>query len=436
LVEAVVVKSSPAYAVLVRLRDEGRLDAAPPLFYWSALCALTADEVAGSRCGNWPTISAQTQLQALQLHAPDDACQAPSASTCAVAEELWPPGAGPELARLERLLQVFVYNSFDQSAGDDALEAGGLYLAASMLSHSCAPNAAWHLDEANSFHLHARARIREGEEITIPYLGVDDLCLPTPDRREILSATKDFVCSCERCETALDDTRIFRCPRCGHEAAGAVSAAADVAESIVCRACGSLAPEEVMGLFSVEARLRKWARSRPEFHQQGELQEDGDHVETASASEFLRCAEEGGLAGAHWALDAARAAVQAVDAGRACEILRLRAATYETVPHALVKHARLSFALGRALGSKEAMPEELREAAEAYAKAADALLKLFGDEDPEHREAERRREATERQLVRIAKGTKNPCSGTGVDASAEGEGGRRAPAATRRKARR
>ncbi|CAJ1345478.1 unnamed protein product, partial [Effrenium voratum] len=77
---------------------------------------------------------------------------------------LWPKGAtsAPAAELLEELLQVWIYNSFDLS--EDGKEAGAIFLCAAMQSHSCAPNAAWHLDENNSFILHARSFIEEGQE--------------------------------------------------------------------------------------------------------------------------------------------------------------------------------------------------------------------------------------------------------------------------------
>ena len=172
-----------------------------------ALCSLTAADAVGANCAPWPTLPAQTQLHALQLHAPEEACEEPSASASAVAAALWLPGEGPDPLLLERLLQVWTHNSFDQGGTDDTAEAGALYFAAAMLSHSCSPNSAWHLDESNSYILHARCAIEEGEEVTIPYLSLADLCLPTPDRQELLSSSKGFLCRCERCVQPFDSTR-------------------------------------------------------------------------------------------------------------------------------------------------------------------------------------------------------------------------------------
>ncbi|CAK0870084.1 unnamed protein product, partial [Prorocentrum cordatum] len=226
LVQVAVNRSEAAYAELIRMQEEGALEFAP-FFYWAALCSLTDKEIACARCQAWPSVPSQTQAQALRLHAPEESCQVPSAPVLSIVERMWEPEAGPDPLRLERLLQVWIHNSFDQGSADDALEAGAMYLAASMMSHSCNANAAWHLDEADSFMLHARGWIEQGDEITIPYLGPFDLCLPTCDRRAILSATKGFLCRCERCAAPLDAARSFTprpCwaprPACGRGPAG------------------------------------------------------------------------------------------------------------------------------------------------------------------------------------------------------------------------
>lgn len=415
LVEVAVDKAHPAYQTLVRLKEEGRLEAAPPLFYWAALSTLTAAEVAEARCPAWCTVSVHTQFQALQLHAPPEACKSPSATTLAVVEELWPPDSGLDLLRFERLLQVWVYNSFDQGGGgDDAMHAGGLYLAASMLSHACVPNAAWHLDECNSYHLHAREAIGEGEEITIPYLSVDDLSLPIADRRQILKASKDFLCSCPRCTAPLEDTRVFRCPCCAGVAFAAASASTHTASTVpesaeaatlLCDTCGgALPPADVAPLLALEEDLTSWARQRPQFHQSSSS-EAADEAEVhdgpqPSALEILCRAEAGGLASGHWAMDAARSAAAEEQPQEACNLLRQRVAALDTAgTWVMSKTARLRLELARRLAGKASTSEALREATDLFANAAQTFALLFGDEDPEYRESVRLGELTERQLA-------------------------------------
>lgn len=45
----------------------------------------------------------------------------------------------------------------------------------SMLAHDCAASACWHYGEKEAFVLRARQYIKKGDEITISYVGDDDL---------------------------------------------------------------------------------------------------------------------------------------------------------------------------------------------------------------------------------------------------------------------
>ncbi|OLP99270.1 Protein msta, isoform B [Symbiodinium microadriaticum] len=166
--------------------------------------------------------------------------------------------------------EVWIYNSFDLDVEDTGNEAGVIFLAAAMMSHSCAPNAAWHLDDSNSFILHARTDINDGEEVTISYLSPADLGLPTEDRRALLESTKGFVCGCERCVTPLDPARSFCCPCCDGEALARVRPGGDPepgndADVLVCSACGPLDASKAAPALQVEEEMKQWARSRPEF---------------------------------------------------------------------------------------------------------------------------------------------------------------------------
>lgn len=44
-----------------------------------------------------------------------------------------------------------------------------------MLAHDCAATACWHYGDQDAFVLRARQLIRKGEEITISYVGDEDL---------------------------------------------------------------------------------------------------------------------------------------------------------------------------------------------------------------------------------------------------------------------
>ncbi|CAE8640025.1 unnamed protein product, partial [Polarella glacialis] len=79
LIEAVADESIPAYKEVLRLKEDGSL-AFAPIFYWAALCSLTAPEVSGARFPAWQAVPSQTQVQALELHIPEEACREASES--------------------------------------------------------------------------------------------------------------------------------------------------------------------------------------------------------------------------------------------------------------------------------------------------------------------------------------------------------------------
>lgn len=83
-----------------------------------------------------------------------------------------------------------------------------------MISHSCSSTATWHYGEDDAFILRARQYIAQGDEITISYIGDDDLYKATHTRQEKLSGWL-FTCQCDRCMDPCDLTRGFRCPCCG-----------------------------------------------------------------------------------------------------------------------------------------------------------------------------------------------------------------------------
>eukprot|EP00928_Gymnodinium_smaydae_P046446 TRINITY_DN30943_c0_g1_i2.p1 TRINITY_DN30943_c0_g1~~TRINITY_DN30943_c0_g1_i2.p1 ORF type:complete len:516 (-),score=112.79 TRINITY_DN30943_c0_g1_i2:57-1604(-) len=419
----------PTLELLSRLRSEGALEY-PPFFYLAALCSLTSADVAGTTGATWPTVPLQTREQICELHVPEEDCLRPSRSVESLVAALWPAEAGPDKLLLERLLQVWVYNSFDSSADGNGAPAGVVYFCASMMSHSCSPNAAWHLDDSNSFILHARSSIEEGEEITIPYLGPADLCLPIVDRRDALEATKGFRCGCPRCLTKLDPSRAFDCPRC--QGAGlalpVAEPSSDEEATLVCRTCGALSTQEVADAFAAEASLRPWARTRLEHIASTPAAPatatDGASSPFDSATAALTNARKSGLAASHWIVDELRAAAASespvvVDdqplgpeelCRHRCELLRQRVATHEAAgPHTVTRCARLRLELASALRSLRGvqtrgasedrllMEEEMRE----LQAAADTFAILFGDDHPEHREALELRNRAARRKVSV-----------------------------------
>lgn len=107
------------------------------------------------------------------------------------------------------LTLVWRYNSFGHHTDTQAL---CLYDTTSMMAHSCAATGVWHFGSDDSFCLRARVALNAGDELTISYLGDEDLFKSVPVRRQ-KSQGWLFACNCVRC-TSHDFSRGFRCPTC------------------------------------------------------------------------------------------------------------------------------------------------------------------------------------------------------------------------------
>ncbi|SCM21894.1 SET domain protein, putative [Plasmodium chabaudi chabaudi] len=111
----------------------------------------------------------------------------------------------------DRIIQVWHYNAFGHHTDSEGLV---LYNRISMLAHSCNSTACWHYGENDSFVLRARVKLNVGDELTISYLGDDDLYKSSNIRREKLTNWL-FVCMCNRCSNPVDYSRGFKCATCG-----------------------------------------------------------------------------------------------------------------------------------------------------------------------------------------------------------------------------
>lgn len=64
-----------------------------------------------------------------------------------------------------------------------------------MLAHDCAASACWHYGEMDAFVLRARQYIKKGDEITISYVGDDDLFKSTNSKTVCaIPLLFDFLC--------------------------------------------------------------------------------------------------------------------------------------------------------------------------------------------------------------------------------------------------
>lgn len=100
-----------------------------------------------------------------------------------------------------------------------------IYQNASLLNHSCAPNAELFTFIGSELIIRTRSRIRAGQELTISY-GPTVQKTPTRARRAALLHTHQFRCKCEHCAWpvgSLTDTQrryllldAYLCPTCSH----------------------------------------------------------------------------------------------------------------------------------------------------------------------------------------------------------------------------
>ncbi|KAL8437412.1 hypothetical protein ACSSS7_001007 [Eimeria intestinalis] len=129
----------------------------------------------------------------------------------------------------ERMLLVWRYNSFGHHS-----EAQGLvlYNRISMMAHSCKATACWHYGEDDAFVLRARVALQEGDEITISYIGDDELFKSTNVRREKVQGWL-FTCQCARCATCGTGSMFFKTDD-------------EVTTSSPCTLCGTVPSEDTI----------------------------------------------------------------------------------------------------------------------------------------------------------------------------------------------
>eukprot|EP00435_Cladocopium_sp_Y103_P037355 s2023_g9.t2 len=156
---------------------EGKDTAYQPLWYWAALCSLTAPEL-GPNSKLQPVREEQQKKLLCLYHEPIE-LQLPV-----------------DPLKVEELLRCWILNCFEHSEDPEGYSA---YFISSFMSHSCKPNAIWH-EGSDAMHVvRARLDIQEGEEICISYLSEDMLLYSALQRKKALRKTKLFTCTCERC---------------------------------------------------------------------------------------------------------------------------------------------------------------------------------------------------------------------------------------------
>jgi hypothetical protein len=149
--------------------------------------------------------------------------------------------------------------------GDDKDEACGLWLAASMVNHSCLPNCVIHIPTSRTsrsppqLHLRCIRPVALGEELTISYH--DEEFVPTDDRQALL-ASRGFACRCPLCLGAVPDrARAAVCSKCTN---GICSPSLSQGQpDWRCDRCGStLSADEVRAVTNAE---EEWLAQWPEL---------------------------------------------------------------------------------------------------------------------------------------------------------------------------
>mmetsp|Transcript_3609 Transcript_3609/g.7980 ORF Transcript_3609/g.7980 Transcript_3609/m.7980 type:complete len:508 (+) Transcript_3609:85-1608(+) len=95
-------------------------------------------------------------------------------------------------------------------------EKSALYVLASKVEHSCAPNVTSDITQLGMVEYQAQIPLNEGERITYSYMS-DIYRHPRSDRRGFLESNKNFTCHCKRCSW-FDECNPFKCPGCGEQA--------------------------------------------------------------------------------------------------------------------------------------------------------------------------------------------------------------------------
>jgi len=188
-----------------------------PLWYWTALCSLTKEQVkAGPRMGSLPTVSLEQQRRLLCLyHEPVDRV---SVAVTRIVKVL-----GLKVAPLavEELLQAWILNCFEHSDDPPGYSA---YFASSFANHSCSPNAIWAEGDDGAHVVRAREPVAKGDEVTISYLEEQVLLQSADARKKVLRDTKLFECTCPRCAAKTADE--------------GESIGVDMCRGYICKACG------------------------------------------------------------------------------------------------------------------------------------------------------------------------------------------------------
>jgi hypothetical protein len=122
------------------------------------------------------------------------------------AELLYVLGVLDDFTVIHQLLSIYMTNAYQYRHTKSAVTLFG-----SKFSHSCNPNVGYS-SQSGLMEYRVLKPIRKGEQVAFSYLA-DLYETATDERRQLLKATKTFVCRCERC-VGLDYSRCIQCPTC------------------------------------------------------------------------------------------------------------------------------------------------------------------------------------------------------------------------------
>lgn len=119
------------------------------------------------------------------------------------------PPSEKDVGLMKRVCGAFSTNAFETVSVHDKDRSSslrGLYPMGSLQNHCCVPNTRHHFDGEYRLYVAAAMPIPAGDEITMSYTS---LFWDTISRRQFLSITKQFSCTCKRCGDATVGIIIF-----------------------------------------------------------------------------------------------------------------------------------------------------------------------------------------------------------------------------------
>lgn len=123
------------------------------------------------------------------------------------------PPSEEDVKLMKRVCGAFNTNAFETVSVQDKDHSSslrGLYPMGALQNHCCVPNTRHHFDGEQRLYVNAALPISAGEELTMSYTS---LFWDTTLRRQFLSVTKHFSCTCKRCSDPTVNLRTIALKR-------------------------------------------------------------------------------------------------------------------------------------------------------------------------------------------------------------------------------